>query len=123
MEEGQNRINHINAQIEAFGVQIRSLDIERKKLQQELLQMKIKERPVVYRILFGAEPTRNGYMSFRSYFGVFSTREIASKYISSFSTKLDHHRCQVSVVPVASETLGSDWFESLDKPVYGHNYS
>ncbi len=116
MEEGQNRINQINTQIEAFGVQIRSL-------QQELLQMKIKERPVVYRILFEAEPTRNGYMSFRSYFGVFSTREIASKYISSFSTKLDHHRGQVSVVPVASETLDSDWFESLDKPVYGHNYS
>jgi len=123
MEEGLNRINQINTQIEEFGVLIQSLDIERKKLQQELLQMKIKEIPVVYRISFGAEPTRNGYMPFHSYFGVFSTRENASKYISSFSTRLDNHKCQVSVVPVASETLGSDWFESLDKPVYGHNYS
>lgn len=119
----RRQIDEINFQIEAIAAQIRPLETARKRLQERLTELNIKARPVVYRILFEAEPTRPGYVPFTSHHGVFSTREIAARYLDGFSTRLSRHSGRAMIVAVASETLRSDWPESLDKPIRGHDYS
>lgn len=126
MDEGlelRRRIDEINTKIYTTTEQLASLTTERKRLKEQLHQFSVEARSVVYRIQLAAYPKKAPYGSFTKHFGVFSTREKATKYASTFSTHLDHHDATVSVEAVASETLDPDWVYQLDKPVYGHNFS